>query len=307
MNPPLPEILQTANSLMDEQRYEEAVDYLERNRVNSVRLNDEYSEALILNQLGLAYARQGKSFLAGNSFDNSLILLTRIKGKDAPDLIDPYNNLANLLYESGQSGQAEALVRRSLDILASLGPPGLSTGGELTMLARIYLGEGKLTLARQSAEQSLKILRRRGHSEDLPASVAWSVLGVVEENEGSPGEAEGALKHALSILQENLDPDDYRVGEGLANLGLLYANEGSLEKAEPLFEQAHESFRANAMNTLFVRDFLELWADIERKAGRKKEAKSLRSEVKVLISSSSEGSMSRYVVDASVLRQLPPS
>jgi tetratricopeptide (TPR) repeat protein len=305
ITPTTADSLRKSDDLIDEQRYEEAIALLESDRIRSVRENDEYSEALILNQLGLVYARQGKSFAAQNAFDNSLLLLTRIKGKDAPDLIHPLNNLANLLYDSNQCSQAEALVRRSLGILTSLGQPDLGTGGELAMLAKIYLGESKVSLAQQSAEESLRVLSQRGHAEDVPASIAWSVLGAVYENEGAPANAEDSLNHALSILQKQLSPEDYRLAEASANLGLLYAHEGAREKAEPLLEQAHACFRANALNTYFVRGFLLGWADLERKAGHKKEAKDLMSEAKVLIKATSEGSMSRYVVDANALRQLP--
>lgn len=299
---PITEVLRKSEQLIDAKNYPEAIALLESDRIRRATQNDERAEALVLDQIGVAYAREGRYLAARNAFDSSIARLTRAEGEDNVGLIRPLNNLANLLYESDQVSQAEALVRRALAILSTMGPPDERTGGELAVLAKMYLGENKLSLAQQSAEEALNVLQQAGHSEDLWASIAWSVLGDVYDVRKNSDSAEDSLKHSLSILQKNLDPEDYRVAEGIANLGLFYANQGLPAEAEPLLEQAHSSFHSQAVNTLFVRSYLRAWSDFERKAGHKEKAKNLNREAEALVTSRSEGSMSRFIVDANALR-----
>lgn len=299
---PVTNVLHKSGQLIDAGQYPEAAALLEQHRSEAERQGDERSEGLILNQLGIVYQRQGKFLASRSALDGSIAHLTRAEGGDTLDLIHPLNSLANLLYECDQATQAETVVHRSLKILNGAGPPDENMGIELALLAKIRLAEGKIPLARQSAERSLEILTRYGHAEDLSASIPWTVLGSIYADQKDNAVAEDSLQHALSMMRAQLDSRDYRVGEALANLGLLYANQGSRDRAEPLLEEARASFRAQQTNTVFVRDFLAVWANIERKTGHSEKAKELTKEAKTLNAGRSEASTSRYVVDANAFR-----
>ncbi len=302
LTPSVADVLRKSQELIDTKRYEDAAALLERIRSEAVKQNDEYSEALILDRLGFTYEHEGRYVAARAAFDGSVSRLTRIEGRDAPDLIQPLTDLANLLYECNQNSQAEPLVRRNLAILAFSGPPDARTAGELAVLARIYLSEGKLPPAGKSAEESLNILRQIGHSDDLLASVAYSVLGAVYYERHDRKAAEQALSHAFTILQTHLTPGDYLLSEGLANLGLFYAGSGFRERGEPLLEQAWVSFRLNATNTTFVRNLLITWAEFERRWGNKDKSKDLMRQAKVLMATNPEELMSGDLVDANALQ-----
>lgn len=294
------DILAKTKQLIQERKYEEAGALLERTRASASAHHDEYTEGLVLDQLGLVYEREGKYLASRQAFDGCVSRIARTKGKDTPELVQPLNNLAHLLYESGQFSQAEALVRRNLGILASNGS-GSDTGVEMAILAKIYLGENKASLAEQTAEDSMKILRQYNRQEDIVASLDYTILGAVD-NHHNGDSAEESLRHALAILEDKLGPNDYRVGEAMANLGLLYLDRGAAPKGEPLLEQARACFRASSANNLFVRRFLMLWAGFERKGKHNGKAKNLTTEAKALMAVSQEESMSRYVVDANSLR-----
>lgn len=295
------ELLERSQHLIREHRSAEAIKILENARMDAAKRNDTYSEALFLNDLGVAFAEQGGYLAAQNSFDASISRLTRLKGGSNPALIEPLNNLATLFYESDQAPQAEALVRRDLGIVSSAHLAPENTGAELNILAKMYLGERKFAQAQQSAEQGLRVLSETGHSDDLSAALGWSVLGSVY-NERGDSKAEQPLRNAVDILEKRLPPQDYLRGEATANLGLFYVKQGSLQKAEPLLEKAHASFRANATNTLFVRQFLTVWSEVEKKAGHKRKAKALSNESRTLTASRSETSSTRYVLDANGFR-----
>lgn len=301
MTPELAAMIGTSQQLSAKRQFEQAANLLAKARSKAAEQNDTYTEALILNQLGVALEREGKFLDAQQAFDRGISRLYLVKGTHSPDLVPALNDLANLLYESSQFSSAEALLRRSLAILSVYGPRDARRGLELALLAKTQLSEGRYKPAENSAEQSLAILKVTGHREDLPAAISYSVIGIVSDGKHALQRAEESLRNALTILQKHLDPRDYRIGEGLANLGLLYAEQGSSE-ATPLLEQAHATFQANSANNLFVRRFLEEWADFEQKAGRRFKARELKKEAKTLAAANSQTLMSQYTVDANIFR-----
>ncbi len=294
-------VLQQAPELAHQHRFTEAETLLERANKQAVAEGNEYYEARIQNLLGLTYFKESRYVLAQGAFDRSLALLTRLKGENSRDLLEPLNNLGQLFYESGENPQAEKLILRNIAI-RSLGKLDADMGTELGMLGKVYLVEQRYAQAKETAERALQVLKETGEPEGMGAALAYSVLGSVydryRENQG----AEQALQRSLEILQKSLDPADYRIGEGMANLGLFYAQAGRKEKAEPLFEKAHGFFHSNSVNTLFNREFLSTWADLERKSGNKKKASELIREARSLNAQSAQNDPSRYTLDANSFR-----
>ena len=300
--PAVEEPLQQADQLASQGRFQEAERLLERARASAAKENREYSEAMILNALGRLYEREEKYLPAQEAFEGSVSMLTHAKGENDPGLIQPLNNLSELLFEAGQYSQAEKAVRRNLAIRQAMGENDIETGAEMGVLGKIYLRERKFALARQTAEDSLKILAKDGVPDGLPAAVDYAILGAVDSRNNRSESAEQSCARSLSILEKVLNPRDYRIGEALANLGFLYDIEGAPDKAEPLLERAHDFFLATALNSRFSREFLLRWAEIERKAGRGKKAKDLAKEATALKSASPEEALSRYVIDANAFR-----
>jgi hypothetical protein len=56
------------------------------------------------------------------------------------------------------------------------------------------------------------------------------------------------------------------------------------------------------LNTFLCPPILEQWAELEKRAGRKRKAKELTGEAKALAERSPEAQLARYTVDASALR-----
>ena len=296
------DVLQHAAELTKHSRYEEAAALLENARARAGAESSEYFQAALLNKLGLIYAAEGNFLAARSAFDRSISIIGRLKGERDPALLEPLNNLAELFYEAGQNAQAENLIRRNLSIRKAIGKTDANTGAEMNILGKVYLNEHKYALAKQSAENSLMIFAREGCAESLSAAVAWSILGAVYSQNGESAPAQESLEHTLALLQKVLDPSDFRIAEGMANLGLFYGNHGALEAGETLLEKAHEVFRENGLNTVFSREILVNWAEMERKSGHKHKARDLEREARALMDRSSAASLSRYVVDASAFR-----
>ena len=265
--------------------------------------NNQIVEAVVLSDLSPIYERQAKFYEAQSAYERAISLLTRARGENAPDLIQPIGKLAALLYESGQFSRAESLLLKEIGILNSMGPSNKRTAAALAVMGKVYLSERKYELAEQTAQDSIKVYAGIGAPDDLGAACGYSILGTVSTQYGAFAKSEEALQRALSIMQKTLNPDDRLVGEGIANLGLLYVATGAIEKAEPLLARAHECLEATGLNSSFRRGLVFSYADVERRLGQKKRAKELTKEGELLAAGSPESTISRYVVDASGYRQ----
>lgn len=299
---PITSAMLQANNLASSGHLQDAASLLEANRALAAADRNEYCEALILNNLGLVYERQQKYLPAQNAFDGSIALVTKAKGPDDPAILEPLNNEAQLLYEAGQYAHAESLLLRNLAVRNTLGVADASTATQMGILGKVYLSEKKYSEAKQTAEDSLKILEKDHQTDGLSAALAYSVLGAVYTQWGQLDGARQSLERSLSLLKKSLPANDYRIGEGMANLGLLYANEGVTEKAEPLLEKANVFFRASRLNSLFTREFLSRWAQMERKWGHKRKAKALSKEAEAQDAISPQAAFSPYVVDVNNYR-----
>lgn len=297
MPPGIAGALLQAEELAENGHLQQAATLLEVNRALAEADQNQYYEALILNNLGLVYERQRKYLPAQTAFDGSIALVSKSKGENDPAILDPLNNEAHLFYEAGQYSQAESLILRNLAVRNILGAVDGTTATEMGILGKIYLSEQRYSDARQYAENSLTILEKEHDADGVSAALAYSILGAVYNQWRQESGAQQSLERSLAILQHSLASNDYRIGEGMANLGLLYADEGISEKAEPLLEKAHKFFVENRLNTLFTREFLTRWAAMERKWGHKKKAKELSREAQSQEAASPQATFSQFVVD----------
>jgi tetratricopeptide (TPR) repeat protein len=292
------EVLKQAQDLANKNRIDDAAALLEDLRTQAAKENNQILEAIALSDLGAIYERQAKYTEAQSAFERTIFLLTRARGENTPDLIQPMAKLASLLYESGQFSRAESLLLKEIGILNSMGPSDKRTATALAILGKVYLSEHKYGLAEQTAQDSLKVYAGIGAPDDLGAAFGYSLLGAISTQYGAFASAEESLQRALSIMQTKLNPNDRLVGEGIANLGLLYVATGAIEKAEPLLARAHECLEATGLNSSFRRALVFSFADVERRLRHKKKAKELTKEGELLAARSPESTISRYVVDA---------
>ena len=146
--------VQRARDLADHGRSEEAITLLETNRALAAAHDDAYYEGMILNTLGLVYETQEKYLEAQKAFDNSIALLTRVKGQNDLALLQPLDNEAQLLYEARQYSQAEALARRELAVRNAIGENDVNTGIVFGSWARSI--SPNAAILRQSSAQRIR-------------------------------------------------------------------------------------------------------------------------------------------------------
>jgi tetratricopeptide (TPR) repeat protein len=299
--PSLVDVLTQVQELANHKQFEAANALLQDARDRAVAEQNEFHEAVILINLGVIYEKKSKYADAENAYNRAISLLTRAKGEDRVWLVDAQQNLSALLFESGQFSKAETTLLRTMVLLEGNGKPADQTASIESMLAKVYLQEGKISLAKATAENSLE-LARVNKKESVVDAFDYSVLGAVYTGYGENDAAEDYFQRALATLKKNLDPKDFRIAEASANLGLLFINEGQPAKAEPLLAKAHDTFLAAGVNSIFSRELTAWYAGLERKLGHKKQAGELEKEMRNLLAKSPQGYMSRYIVDASSFR-----
>ena len=300
------DILYQARELLRNNKIGEAKALLTGKQLGAIRESDPMIDAAALNDLGVILYREGLFRDAENAYSRAIALFRQANGEDTPAQINSLANLADLLYEGGQFSRAEKLLVREITILNASSDSGKAdkrcalAWGEL---AKVYLGQHKYDLAAETAENLIKARSATDIAFESAAALGYSILGAIADRQGHRSAAEADLNEAVSILEGALDPDDLRITEAIANLGLLYAASGEMGKAEPLLEDARSHFDGSRARSLFRREFLLRYAEVESRTGHKKKARELSNEARSLAATSPAASLSQYIVDASAYRQ----
>ena len=120
------------------------------------RLGDRSGEALVLNNLGMAFARRRMAEAAGY-FEQALVIRCEIG--DLPGEAQTATNLADAYLRLERYDEALGLLKRALEIQRQAASP-YSEGVVLNNLGEAYLALGRITEAVPSLEQAREIFRR---------------------------------------------------------------------------------------------------------------------------------------------------
>lgn len=182
--------------------------------------------------------------------EHALALRRAVQGETHPEVAPCLNLLGSLYYLQGNYARAEPLLRRGLELRATVSN---STGHcevaeSFNSLATLYTDQGQYDRAEPFYASALA-LRESVLGEGHPG-VAESLNGLARllARQGQYGRAEPLYTRALAIREAALGPSHPDVARTLNNLANLYREQGLLSQARPLYERAL-AIREEALGT----------------------------------------------------------
>jgi tetratricopeptide (TPR) repeat protein len=215
-----------------EQTYRSALDAWKRTH-GSAR-----DQAVTLNNLAVLYRATARYEDALEAQQEAVRELRAIEGDRGPAVAMALANQADLLRLTGNTEQASATARESLEIYRSRYPdnPGMATA--LQVLASAEIDRKAYLPAREMLSEALRIRERAfGPQAELTGSV-WSSLATLELQTGNYRFAESAARKALAITRESRSEKHPATAACLNNLAQALRLQGQYADAEPLYRQA---------------------------------------------------------------------
>ena len=210
------------------------------------------SEAELLGQRGLSIRQRAADFKAemvrlrdagryaeATELAQRLLALEEsgVQGKDRNDVAVALNDLAQLYWAQDRYGEAEPLLRRSLDILEKTwGAEGSNVAVALNSLANLYADQGRYADAEPLFRRSLAISDK--NPDDGGVSNTLNSLAKLERAQGRYAEAEVLYKRSLALRETVFGPEHREVAAALSNLAGLYEEQGRYGEAEVLYKRS---------------------------------------------------------------------
>jgi tetratricopeptide (TPR) repeat protein len=138
---------------------------------------------------------------------------------------------------------AQILLFGLTSSLAAPQPPWLSSYLETVNACRDAYERGDLNAIRASCQQAIDLVQHRG--ADQLISVPLNLMGLAEENLGSPERAIGLFSEVIKLLQEARPPDPVALARVKDNLGLAYVMTGQSRQALSIFDEDIQVFLEN--------------------------------------------------------------
>ena len=160
-------------------------------------------------------------------------------------MISALNNLALVLKGQGRIAEADAPIRRALeiseDLLVSENPDLAAT---LMNWGDLLIVRGDFASAEVAYRRSLAISEKTGDDHDPAIAGVLGGLADVNQRQGRYGEAEKLYLRALTICRRRLGAQDPLLLETVNGLANLYVEQHLPGKAEPLFRECVAGFES---------------------------------------------------------------
>ena len=156
----------------------------------------------------------------------------RALGPGHPQVASSLTNLATELVELGRLGDAEAQLRRAIEILsAHPGAGGPDLANARSNLGNVYFAEGRLDEALEAYRGALTLDAAQFGEDSLDASIARNNVGTALWRLGRRDEAEAELRRALAALEAAAGPAHPHVAFPLLGLGGVRLDAGAPAEA----------------------------------------------------------------------------
>jgi tetratricopeptide (TPR) repeat protein len=157
------------------------------------------------------------------------------------DLAVALDQLAALLYQTGDLKRARPLLPRALAILRRLPGDHRATMAQiLNDLGIVLWGMGDSRAAKPQLQRALAIREATLTPDDSMLAASLNNLAMVEAKLGELQQARHHYERAMVIREKTLGPDHPRVATGLNNLGGLLAEMGDYQAALKAHQRALE-------------------------------------------------------------------
>ena len=209
-------------------------DWVETHRIalaSARSTGDQRAEALVLNNLGMGYARQGRDEEAADCFRQALEIRRELG--DLPGEAQTASNMADTYSRMGRGDEALDLLKRALAINRQLGHR-YGEGVALNNLGEAYLALRRIDEAIGALGQAQEIFASIGDVRG--AGYALTNLGAAHREAGRVDAATDCLQRALDLRRELGD----QLGEAqtLRDLGQAYLAGGRSAEARQALIQA---------------------------------------------------------------------
>lgn len=143
------------------------------------------------------------------------------------------------LYDAGEYGKALPLADRYVaSIKDRVGGNHVAYAAAISLLARIYHGQGRFTKAEALVKRALVIHEQKLGREHADVASDLDALAQLYQEQGRLDEAEPLFKRALAVNEKAVGSDHPNVGRTLNNLAWLYQAQGRYAEAEPHVKRA---------------------------------------------------------------------
>jgi tetratricopeptide (TPR) repeat protein len=187
--------------------------------------------------LGEVYRTEARYVEAGRLYERALKLRQDDPSSAAQEIPKLWTHMAVLAQETGDSRQAEELIRKALASYAADGSLETADGrAALVHLGGVLTSEGKLAEAEAAGQLALAGYRKRPPGAD--DATALNNLGGLMTVRGRPKEAEALLRESLAMWERLVGPDHPSVAPVLMNLGALSQARHRYGEAEALMDRA---------------------------------------------------------------------
>jgi serine/threonine protein kinase len=195
--------------------------------------------AASLNDLGLAFWREGKQAEADAAHREALAIRRRLFGNENRDVATSLNNLANVYRHDKKPTEAEPLAREALRIRENLfGNDSLEAAESLRVQSILLGDEGKPAEAEAMAREVLAIRRKLLDSRDpllasTLADIAWAA-----GRQGKWSEVESLQREVVAMQRKLLGDAHPAFMIELNNLCATLEGEGKYADAETFHREA---------------------------------------------------------------------
>ena len=202
------------------------------------------TEAILLNQLGVAYSSLGKYSEAKSFFSEALQILREILRVLSPELAIVLANLAVLCCEEKDYKHAETLFLTSLDVCYRVNDTQiLSPANFLNGLGGLYLAQNRFEEAEAKFVEALSTRRDLDTTNPFGLSSNLTNLATLYQKQGHYENAEPLFLEAKQLLIDSLPSNHPSIAISLNNLAVLYSLQGRFVEAGPLYFQASRILR----------------------------------------------------------------
>jgi eukaryotic-like serine/threonine-protein kinase len=215
-----------------------ALDPLAKAKNQSIDLNNEEQEALILQATGIAYKHLNKPAEALRNYEDSIAINRRLGQKRG--VAASLDEIAQIQDSMGKTDDALKSYNEALAIRKEIGAKK-EAGDTIINIASEYTDRGLYDKAIPMFKEALQIQRDAG--DEAYQAICLNNIGNIYLAKGQNDDAVTYFQQALQIREKLNVPGD--IAETLHNLGEVYVNLGQYDKAMSSYMRALDLNRKN--------------------------------------------------------------
>ena len=227
-------------------RYNEAKPLYQRALAAAEKTSTPETMSMILTNLAILTARQGKPAEAEPLFRRVVEIDERVKGADHPELGKAYHNLGIALKMQRKFSEAEPFYAKALEIRRrALGPRHPDVADTLMALGNVHLDQDQYAAAEPFYQQALEVYEAALGVNHPSFARSLDNLAQLQARQGKHQEAEASYSRALTIREKTVGPKHPEVATNLYNLGELYYEQKRFPQAKEMFRRSLSIYEAS--------------------------------------------------------------